>query len=118
MAEVIINHDLAGKVRAVSAGTRPQQKVADHAIAALGLADLPSYDLVPKDVSTLMDEPFDLVVTVCDNAKETCPVFPRPAKHMHVPFHDPYGEPLESFIAVRDDIRKRLVPAIRAALCI
>ena len=63
-----------------------------------------------------MDAPIDLVVTVCDNAKESCPIFPRPVRSIHLPFHDPHGEPLESFVAVRDDIRARLVPAVREAL--
>jgi arsenate reductase len=116
MAEAILNYDLAGQVRALSAGTRPQPKVADGAIEALKLAGLPTDGLRPKDVDALLDEAIDLVVTVCDNAKESCPVFPRPVPKVHLPFHDPHGEPLESFIAVRDDIRSRLVPAVRAAL--
>jgi arsenate reductase len=116
MAEVLLNHDLAGLVRAVSAGTKPQPKVADGAIAALKAAGLPADGLYPKDVDAVMNEAIDLVVTVCDNAKETCPIFPRPVKSIHLPFHDPHGEPLESFIAVRDDIRARLIPAVREHL--
>ena len=116
MAEVLLNHDLAGRVRALSAGTRPQPKVADGAIAALRAAGLPTDGLHPKDVDAVKDEAIDLVVTVCDNAKETCPVFPRPVPRLHLPFHDPHGEPLDSFLAVRDDIRARLVPAVRDAL--
>ena len=116
MAEVILNADLAGQVRALSAGTRPQPKVADGAIEALRLAGLPTDGLYPKDIDALLDEPIDLVVTVCDNAKESCPVFPRPVPRIHLPFHDPHGEPLDSFITVRDDIRARLVPAVVAAL--
>jgi arsenate reductase len=116
MAEVILNADLAGQVRALSAGTRPQPKVADGAIEALRLAGLPTDGLYPKDIDALLDEPIDLVVTVCDNAKESCPVFPRPVPRIHLPFHDPHGEPLDSFIAVRDDIRARLVPAVVTAL--
>jgi len=115
MAEVILNHDLAGQVRALSAGTRPQPKVAEGAIEALKLAGLPAEGLYPKDVDAVLDEAIDLVVTVCDNAKETCPVFPRPVPKIHLPFHDPHGEPLESFIRVRDEIRACLVPAVRAA---
>lgn len=118
MAEAILNHDLAGEVRALSAGTRPQPKVADGAIAALKLAGLPTETLYPKDVATLFDEHVDLVVTVCGNAEESCPVFPGAVTRIHLPFHDPHGESLESFIAVRDDIRARLVPAIRAALAL
>lgn len=116
MAEAILNHTLDGQVLALSAGTRPQPKVADGALEALKLAGLPTDGLYPKDVDTVMDEPIDLVVTVCDNAKESCPLFPRPVPRIHLPFHDPHGEPLESFIAVRDDIRARLIPAVREAL--
>ena len=116
MGEAILNHDLAGQVRGLSAGAVPQPQVAEGAIEALKLAGLPTDGLYPKAVDSLLEEPIDLVVSVCDNARETCPVFPRPVRHIHVPFHDPHGEPLESFIAVRDDIRARLVPAVREAL--
>jgi arsenate reductase len=116
MAEVILNHDLSGRVHTLSAGTKPQPKVADGAIAALKLAGLPVEGLHPKDVDAVMHENIDLVVTVCDNAKESCPIFPRSVKTIHMPFHDPHGEPLESFERVRDDIRARLVPAVREAL--
>ncbi len=116
MGEAIINHDLAGLVRGISAGTKPQPKVADGAIEALKLAGLPTEGLYAKDVEAVMGENIDLVVSVCDNAKETCPIFPRPVPRIHLPFHDPHGESLESFIAVRDDIRARLIPAVRAAL--
>ncbi|MDD2703782.1 MAG: arsenate reductase ArsC [Acidocella sp.] len=116
MAEAILNHDLGGAVRVLSAGTRPQPKVADGAIEALKCAGLPTDGLYPKDVDAVMNEAIDLVVTVCDNAKETCPIFPKPVPRIHMAFHDPHGEPLESFVKVRDDIRARLVPAIRETL--
>ncbi|RTL24823.1 MAG: arsenate reductase ArsC [Rhodocyclaceae bacterium] len=116
MAEAILNHELAGQLRALSAGTLPQPKVADGAIAALKDAGLPTDGLYPKTIDAVMDERIDLVVTVCDNAKESCPIFPRPVPRMHMPFHDPHGEPLESFVRVRDEIRATLVPAVRSAL--
>ena len=107
-----------GRVRAVSAGTRPQPKVADGAIEALKLAGLPTDGLYPKDVDVFMNEPIDLVVTVCDNAKEACPIFPRPVPQIHLPFHDPHGEPLESFIQVRDQIRNLLVQSVKKELAL
>jgi len=116
MAEALVNHDLGPAVRALSAGTRPQPKVADGAVEVLKLAGIPTDGLRPKDVDAVMNEPIDLVVTVCDNAKEACPVFPRPIPSVHLPFHDPHGEPLESFLKVRDEIRARLVPEVKRRL--
>ena len=116
MAEAIINADLVGKVKGLSAGTQPQPKVADGAIEALKLAGLSTDGLTPKDIDAVIDEPIDLVVTVCNNAHEACPIFPKPVPRIHLPFHDPHGEPLESFTQVRDDIRARLIPAVREAL--
>lgn len=118
MAEALVNHDLAGSVRALSAGTKPQPKVADGAIEALRLAGIPADGLTPKDIDAVIDEPIDLVVTVCDDAKESCPVFPRPIPRIHLPFHDPHGEPLESFVAVRDDIRVRPIGELRKAFAL
>jgi arsenate reductase len=118
MAEAILNQALAGLVHAISAGTSPQPVVAEGAITALQMAGLPTEGLYPKAVEAVMDQTIDLVVSVCDNARETCPLFPRPVPRIHVPFHDPHGEALESFVAVRDDIRARLVPAVRAALAL
>jgi arsenate reductase len=116
MAEAILRHELGNQVRVLSAGTRPQPQVAEEAITALRLAHLPTEGLYSKDISAVTNEPIDLVVTVCDNAKETCPVFPRPVPRIHLPFHDPHGEPLESFVRIRDEIQARLVPAVREAL--
>lgn len=117
MAEAILNHDLAGQVRCLSAGVKPQPAVAAGAIKALKRAGLPTAGLYPKTIEAVLDEEIDLVVTVCDNANESCPVFPHPVKRIHIGFHDPHGEPLESFITVRDDIRTRLVPVIKEMLC-
>jgi arsenate reductase len=116
MAEVILRHELGEHVRALSAGISPQPKVAENALEALRLAQLPTDGLYPKDITAVMSEPIDLVVTVCDNAKESCPIFPRPVPNIHLPFHDPHGEPLESFVRVRDEIRARLLPVVRQRL--
>ena len=116
MAEALITHDLAGKAKGLSAGIAPQPKVADGAIEALKLAGLPTAGLFPKDIDAVINEPIDLVVTVCNNAHEACPIFPKPVPRIHLPFHDPHGEPLENFVQVRDEIRARLIPAVREAL--
>jgi arsenate reductase (thioredoxin) len=112
MAEALVNHDLGEHVRAISAGTRPQPNVAEGAIAALQNLGIAADGLYPKDIDAIIDQTIDLVITVCDNAKEACPVFPRAIPSLHMPFHDPHGEPLDSFIAVRDEIRTRLVAEV------
>ncbi|MHB1246835.1 MAG: arsenate reductase ArsC [Sulfuriferula sp.] len=116
MAEALVNHDLGEAVHAISAGTRPQPKVADGAIAALQDVGIATEGLHPKDVDAVMNEAIDLVITVCDNAKEACPVFPRAIPSVHMPFHDPHGEPLESFMRVRDEIRATLVAEVARRL--
>lgn len=118
MAEAILNHHLGDKVRALSAGTRPQPRVAEGAIEALKLAGIPTDGLHPKDVETMMNELIDLVVTVCDNAGEACPVFPRSVPRIHMPFHDPHGEPVESFVRVRDEIKNLLVERVKEELAL
>jgi arsenate reductase len=67
-----------------------------------------------KSVDEFLDEPFDYVITVCDNAKESCPVFPGDAERIHWSFDDPAAyegtaaEKLSEFIRVRDQIREKL----------
>ena len=113
MAQALVNHDLGPNVRAISAGTRPQPKVADGAIEVLKQAGVATEGLHPKTVDEVMGESIDLVVTECDNAKDTCPIFPGLVPAIHMPFHDPHGEPLESFAKVRDDIRAALIPELK-----
>jgi len=140
MAEALVNHHLGQYLRAISAGTHPAARVAEGAIEALKMAGISADGLHPKDIgsvlasmpasptptlprrereqtnryaSAMLTEPIDLIVTVCDNAKESCPVFPHAIPSIHMPFHDPHGESLASFVRVRDDIMSRLLPALR-----
>lgn len=116
MAEAILNHDLVGRVRALSAGARPELNVSDGAILALKDAGISTETLHTKSTDAVMGEPIDLVVTLCDNAREGYPVFPRPIPRMHVPFDDPCGASLEGLIRLREEIRERLIPVVCIAL--
>jgi arsenate reductase len=116
MAEALLCAAFPGRVRALSAGTRPQPAVAPQAILALQELGLPTSTLHPKDISAVIDQDIDLVVTVCDNAQESCPVFPRQTTRLHMSLPDPHGQSLEAFVRVRDAISERLVPAVREAL--
>lgn len=116
MGEAILNHALGGRVRALSAGTQPQPQVAPQALMALARLGVPSEGLYPKPLAAVQDEPLDLVVTVCDSAQESCPVFPGPVQRLHLSFADPQGQPLERFLALGEALQARLVPAVARAL--
>lgn len=116
MAEALINHFLQGKWLAVSAGTEHSQ-VNPLALSVLRELDVDTRSLRSKSVTEYLDMPdLDLVITVCDNAKESCPVFPRPVKRIHIGIDDPapYSDQPEEialpvFRKTRDEIRQRIV---------
>ncbi|MBI9031683.1 arsenate reductase ArsC [bacterium] len=89
--------------QAFSAGTKPAERVNPHAITVmkeLGI-DLSSHN--PKMVNEFLADEFDYVITVCDSAKKTCPLFTGKVKHrLHIGFEDPDGHNLDKFREVRD----------------
>lgn len=113
MSEGWANHLLKEGVEAFSAGVAPHG-VDPRAIQVMAEAgvDISRHD--SKHVDDLLDIPFDLVVTVCDNAAEACPLFPGSAKKIHRGFDDPpklardassEEEALAHYRRVRDEIR-------------
>lgn len=110
MAEAIWNKLGKGEWHAVSAGSKPAGYV--HPIAVEVMKDL-EVDLssaTSKHVEQFEKESFDVVVTVCDNAKEACPLFPNAKRTLHWPFEDPadfegsVAERRAGFARVRDKI--------------
>jgi arsenate reductase len=113
MAEGLLRHLAGGRFEAASAGTeatsvRPE---AIRAMAELG-ADISGQE--SETLERYLDQPFDYVVTVCDDANEACPVFPGAKNRLHWSFPDPSKaaggeeERLAVFRRVRDDIRGRI----------
>ena len=95
-----------------SAGTSPATRVHPRAIAVMKEARIDISTHSPKLVDQFLSLPFDYVVTVCDNAKEQCPVFSGTVKRrLHIGFDDPadaFGtdeEVMAEFRRVRDEIR-------------
>jgi arsenate reductase (thioredoxin) len=117
MAEGFVNHYLAGKVKAFSAGVKPSQvnPRAIQVMAEIGI-DLSAHR--SKAVEELAGEQFDLVITVCDQAKEQCPFFPGTTRKLHVSFPDPAQaagsdqEVMQAFRQVRDAIREKILPLL------
>ena len=114
MAEGLINHDLAGRVQAFSAGTDPTF-VHPLAVAAMGEVSIDISRQRSKSIDEFADERFDFVITLCDHAAESCPVFFGGTRRMHMGFPDPSGvkgteeEKLSFFRKLRDQIREEVV---------
>ena len=108
MAEAIINKDFEGKAIAFSAGVNPAGKVNENTKKVLQKYGYWKDSYYSKDISEVLDMDFDLVITVCDNAKESCPSFPKKTKVLHIPFEDPHGKPYEEFEKVFFQMKKYL----------
>ena len=89
MAEAILNHRGGGRFRAESAGSRPAARVNPLAIETLREHGIAWRGHPPRTVDGLEDEPWDFVITVCDRAKESCPIFPGQPVLAHWGMEDP-----------------------------
>ncbi len=113
MAEAIVNARLPGQWQAVSAGTEPSGYVHPRAIQVLAEIGI-QHTGRSRHTDAFRDESFDLVVTVCDDAAEKCPVWLGQGKRVHLGFPDPAKatgsdeEVTAVFRQVRDDIAWRV----------
>lgn len=115
IAEALVNAKCDG-IEARSAGVRASGRVNPNARKVLEAHGIWEDRYHSKMLESVMDDDFDLVVTVCDHAKETCPVFPKPVPKMHVGFEDPDGKLYEAFEKTYEEIRTILLPKIEEAL--
>jgi protein-tyrosine-phosphatase len=100
MAEAILNHKGEDRFRAESAGSRPAAQVNPLAIETLRDNGIPWSGHAPRSVDGLEREPWDFVITVCDKAKASCPIFPGQPMLAHWGMPDPAD-------AVGDDATRR-----------
>ena len=115
IAEALINCSLEG-VKAFSAGVNPSKKVNENAKKVLKENNCWRDSYYSKDLDEVLDIDFDLVVTVCDNAQENCPIFPKDTKVIHIGFEDPDGKEYEAFINTFNNIKNTLLPAVKKEL--
>ena len=115
MAEGLINHFLADTWLAHSAGTQPSGYVHPLAIRAMAELGIDISDGRSKSTDEFRDTYFDVIITVCDDADENCPVWLREGEVVHIGFFDPAlaigseEEQLAVFRRVRDEIRKHVL---------
>jgi arsenate reductase (thioredoxin) len=120
MAEGLLRHDAGERFDVESAGTKPS-RLRPEAIAAMREIGIDISGHRSKGVDEFAGRQFDYVLTVCDNAKESCPIFPGHAVTIHHNFEDPAAsqgteeDRLAAFRRVRDQIREylRCFPPLR-----
>jgi arsenate reductase (thioredoxin) len=113
MAEGLLRHLAGDRFEVMSAGTEAThvRPLAIRAMEEIGI-DISGQE--SKTLDRYLDEPFDHVITVCDEANEACPFFPEAANRLHWSFEDPSRvegseeERLAVFRSVRDRIRERI----------
>jgi arsenite methyltransferase len=118
MAEGWVRHDLGDRVEVFSAGTHPWivHPLAREVMQEAGV-DLSTH--ASKSVLQFAGEELDLVITVCDSAREECPVFPRAKRSVHERIADPVmldlegEERMQAFRRTRDEIREKIVGVVR-----
>lgn len=113
MAEGLLRELAGERYEVVSAGVSPT-RVRPEAIAVMRELSIDIASHRSKSVDEFLNQNFDFVITVCDNAKEQCPVFSGPAQRIHWGIDDPATvtvdeqSTLDAFRATRDDLRARL----------
>jgi arsenate reductase len=101
------------KLEVYSAGTKPANEVNPFALKAMNEIGIDISSGTPENIDKYLDKSFDYVFTVCDNARESCPVFTGDVKiQLHIPFDDPADatgteeEVMPVYRRVREEIRK------------
>ena len=118
MAEAIVNAKCGDEWEASSAGTHPAGYVHPNAVRALAEIGIQHIGR-SKHADEFRNDPFDLVITVCDDAAENCPVWLGKGRRIHIGFPDPAkatgaeAEQMEMFRRVRDDIARKVLELLR-----
>jgi len=113
MTEALVNHDIGDRFEASSAGTEPKQPhpLAIRVLAEIGIDHSAARS---KSMDEFAGQAFDFVITLCDSANETCPLFFGGVRRAHMGFDDPAKaqgteeEKLAVFRRVRDQIRSQV----------
>jgi arsenate reductase (thioredoxin) len=111
------------RLEVFSAGTEPAARINPTAVKVMKEAGIDISKHRPKSVEQYVNEDWDYVITVCDDANESCPVFPGKVRNrLHMGFEDPskvkgsYTEIMNAFYSVRNEIRDEFYELFQAEL--
>ena len=119
MAEGLLRYYFGDKYEVFSAGTKPSI-VNLNAIKVMNEIEIDISGQRSKSVDEFKNQTFDFIITVCDNAKESCPIFSGEAERLHWSFFDPaealgtQEELLKAFKELRDQIKAKLLDYFKA----
>lgn len=118
MAEALARAFHGDVIDAVSAGSRPAGWVHPLAVRAMAEVGVDIRDAESKSAAQFLDQPFDVVVTVCDSAAQDCPHWPGAKRIEHWPIDDPSfapdGDAAQRFRETRDDLARRIDELVAA----
>ena len=117
MAEALLNAKLGEYLEAQSSGVKASGKINPNAQKLLEDEGLWRESYHSKVIEEVLDSVFDLVVTVCDHAQETCPMFPNATKTLHMSFEDPSGKEEIEYEKTLRLIEKELLTKIKQEVC-
>ena len=118
IAEALVNSEFSGTWVAFSAGSKPAKEVHPLALQVLAEQGI-SHQGQPKSINEFRGQPFDLIVIVCEDNSEDCPVWLGKGKQVHMAFPDPAlatgneEERLAVFRKVCNDLRTGIFPIIQ-----
>lgn len=115
IAEALINAKLDG-ISSDSSGVKASGRVNLNAQELLTQKGIWRDEYHSKTIDKVIENEYDLVVTVCDHANETCPMFPKVTKVIHVGFEDPDGKGFDAFEQTYKEIEEILLPKVVEAL--
>jgi arsenate reductase (thioredoxin) len=116
MAEALINSEFDEIISAQSSGVQANGLVNENAKQLLISHGIWKDHYHSKTIDKVLDVAFDLVVTVCDHAKESCPLFPNSIKTIHVGFEDPSGKIFDEYEKTFKLMKDKLLPIIKKEL--
>lgn len=111
MAEGWLRHLAGDRFDAFSAGTHPVG-LNPNAVTAMAEVGIDISGHRSKSVDEFAGQQFDYVVTVCDSAREACPVFPGPGQRLHDSFEDPAAAPRDQQLAVFRKVRDQILASL------
>jgi arsenate reductase len=115
IGEAVLNKYVNG-IEAYSSGIKASGKVNPNAKKVLQADGIWQDSYHSKTIDKVLDIEFDLVVTVCDNAKESCPVFPKNTHVIHVGYDDPDGKNYSAFEKTLKLIKMELIVIVKQEL--